>query len=352
MGIVMTFRARIALCLLFGLRGELAVHAQAPLPPPVPPLAQGGALPVPVTPPALGQTLPPPVVPSALPSLPAVPPVTSAVRDASSIQKSALTVPLLIRQLLDGKLTPEKAWESGVLTQEDLFYIFEKYIDDWGGLQGKRDAELRRALMGLLVQHGAEQLKNLAAVPARVRLWIGDYYQANQNPRAVDILESILAEIKAPVKGENPLVFQTLERLAWYYRGKGEFERGAQTWLRMPNYQADVGWWTPDALLEAARLYSAMGNEGEARELYAKIPRYGHGWLTGLSLLDQASHLFERGEFEQGRELLERPVTGDRADAAKTRMLSRLGYYYYRQGDFEKARHYSQEAIHIYDATR
>ena len=321
--------------------GTAVVYAQAPLPAPIAPPGQGGALPAPIAP---AHPIPLPVPPVGAPVGGKAPNVSQKV------SQSALIVPLVMGQLLSHKLTAAQAWQNGALTLDDLFYVFEKYIDGWGGLNGQRDAAVRRALAGLLVEHGAERLKNAAALSPQLRLWLADYYQANQDVRAVALAESILAEIKSPVKGESSLVFQTVERLAWYYRDRGEYERGARMWLLMAGYHADVGWWTPDALIEAARLYAQAGQVEKAGELYARVPQYGNGWAAGLALSDQGWALIQRGKHEEARKLLRQSFAGTGANGVRPAMLLMLANSYFQTGDLSMARSLIEESIAQYNA--
>ena len=106
----------------------------------------------------------------------------------------------------------------------------------------------------------------------------------------------------------------------------------------------------PDALVGAARLYLVDGQEAKARELYAQVPQHGHGWFTGLALLDQADHLVRQNKHEEARKLLRQPVKGEGTERAQVLLKSLLGYSFYQTQNFDLAHYFLSEAVACYDA--
>lgn len=261
-------------------------------------------------------------------------------------------VPVLIEQMLNNQLTPQKAWEQKLLNVDDLLWIFTSYIDPWGSFNWKFDVGVRRGLAHLLIENGAEKLQPLEKLSPNARLWLADYYMSIADERTAPIGEGILQEIKAKVPDEDALAFQTIERIARYYAAKGEPAKGAQTWLRITDYYTDKNRFIPDALLEAAQLYMWSGEEEKANHLYDQVPQYGNGWFTGIGLIDQAEGLLRQGKHADALKLLQKAVTGQDAEQIRPAMLSNLAHSYYLIGDFAQARHYSQEAINQYNSLR
>lgn len=148
--------------------------------------------------------------------------------------------------------------------------------------------------------------------------------------------------------GDKPLVFQTVERLGWFYRDKGDDIKSAQSWLRMETMFAEPGWWVPDSLVAAARAFWRSGDKARAKVLYERVPPFGNGWLTGLTYYDQASELLTQGQHEEARRLLLLPLSGDGAEHAEVLIAGYLAYSYYRTAEWEQARRWSEETLSKY----
>lgn len=329
----------------------------------LPAWAQGN-LPAPVLPPTIGD-FPAPVQPTQpqapLPvpshSTPAIDPVpvvsappTAVVPPIASdavSKTAALTTPLLVAQWRTHKSTPQEAWDKGTLTVDNLIYILNHSIDYWGGFYWEKDVDLRRAIVALLVEHGGERLAKPETLSPFVRLWLADYYESVGDERTLPLCEGVLSEIKTPVKGEGALAFQAVERIGWYYRDKGQYEQGAQAWLRMTNYHADIGWWTPDALIEAARLWERAGENEKAANLYAKIARLptGDEIIKAVALQLQAKILIRQNHIEEARKLLQAATANPTPTASQVIALSLLGYSYYNTRNWREASRYWQQSL-------
>jgi tetratricopeptide (TPR) repeat protein len=271
---------------------------------------------------------------------------------SSISQTRQLALPGLVEQINNGALSPQQAWDDKLIDVNDLLWIFTSCIEPWGSFGGKKNVEVRRALVRLLIQHGGDKSAAPEKLPPVVRLWLADYYQSVKDEKSVALCESILSEIKMPVKGENALVFQTVERIGWYYRNVGQYEKSAQSWLRMKDYHADVGWWIPDSMVAAARQYYLGGNEAKAQELYAQVPAFGNGWLSGLAFYDQANALITKGQHTEARALLTKTVQGNRAEDVQVALWALLAYSHYVTGDFTVAQQWSKKALKQYKSLK
>jgi tetratricopeptide (TPR) repeat protein len=278
-----------------------------------------------------------------------VAPSTSGI--ASAIPETRrLYLTSLVAKMKEGALSPQKAWDEKLLDVDDLLWIHLNSIDPWGGFFWEKKLSLRRGLTKLLAENGGEKLQPMEKLPPFVRLWLADYYQSVRDEKCLELCESIISEFKEPVKGESPLLFQAIERIAWHHGLKGKHLKAAQTWERFLPLSAKVGWWTPDALLETARAYDKAGEKNKAFFLYAKVPNYGNGWITGMSYIDQASNLMYEKNHRRAREYLSRHVTGDRADEIKVAMLTMLARSHLQTGEKDKAAQYAQKALDQFKA--
>lgn len=297
-----------------------------------------------------------PAVPSGTVPIPRTLPATVGITGKTPLALAPVDmahqhIPRLIDQMLDGKLTHQSAWDEKLLSVDDLIWIFTSYIDPWGSFRWKFDVEVRRGLAKLL-GNANDKLQAPEKLPPAVRLWLADYYQSIGNEKCVTLSESILSEIKMPVKGENTLVFQTIERLGRYYAVKGQPEKAAQTWLRMQHYHADIGRWTADSILEAACQWRAAGKDEEADKLFARVQDFGNGWFTGLALWEQANTFIDKGRHNLARQLLIKPVSGEGAEQIRVANLSLLGYSYLCTHELDLARRYGQDAITQYQSLK
>ena len=126
-----------------------------------------------------------------------------------------------------------------------------------------------------------------------------------RDEKCLPLCESILKEIKVPVKDDDPLDFQTLERLARYQAETVAPEKGAQAWLRMADYYAPGAWYIPDGRLEAGRNYVAMGNRKKANELCELATKDAKDHVLGTAYWYWAQNLMHSGEHKQAQELLQ-----------------------------------------------
>ena len=259
------------------------------------------------------------------------------------------TVGAVLAKLRAHEMTPQEAWQSGALNVDDLIYLLENNVDEWGGFYWEKDVELRRDLEGLLIEHGGEKLKDTAGLSPKVRLWLADYYGSVKDARAVPLAESVLSEFKAPVSNGSALMFLALERLGWYYRDIDEPQNAAQVWLRMKEFQPADDWRIADSMIEAARMYAVAGDKSKAQELYARVPQVAKNWFTGMALYDRAYALIKADQHGEARQLLQTPLSGE-GEEVKVGLLSLLSASYLKTGQVAAAQRSAQQAIEAYAA--
>lgn len=263
---------------------------------------------------------------------------------AVGLSASAVKMPLLVTKLRAHQVTPQEAWAAGDLEVPDLIFFLES-LDRWGGFSWDKDPDLRRQMVALLVEHGQKQLEHPEQLSPAVRLWLADYYQSLGDAKCLTLCESILNEQKEPQKGENALVFQTLERMAWFYRDQGQFEKSAQSWLCVSSSIPDQGWWQPDVFVEAAKMYEQAGEVEKAEQTYAKAPIVHIAWPDGVTVTNHAQLLIKLGRYKEARRLLSQGMSGPDTEGINPIILECLGDSYYFAGDLAQAASYARQAI-------
>lgn len=219
------------------------------------------------------------------------------------LNSSAIKMPPLVVKLRARELTPEQAWDAGDLGVPDLIYFLES-LDKWGGFFWDKDPDLRRQMVALLVEHGQKQLEQPEQLSPVVRLWLADYYQSIGDAKCLTLCESILQEQKEPQKGENVLVFQTLERMAWFYRAQGQFEKAAQAWTKLLTYVPDKTWMSTDAIWQAGRFLFMSGHKEKANQLFDQVEKMDDGFYKGMVYFDKASNLIDDNDPTSARNFL------------------------------------------------
>jgi tetratricopeptide (TPR) repeat protein len=267
-----------------------------------------------------------------------------------------LLTTVVLPQMLAGKLSPDQAWKDGDLTLDGVLTLLEKHIDPWGSIAGKPAVNLRRGLVHLLVAHGSNRLKDLSKVPPRVRLWLADYYGHYGDAKVITLADSIVKEMKLPadgdspyVPGENSLLYQTVERVAWYYTGLGDFKRASETWLTVEKLHAKTGWWNAFAVLQAARAAKLSGEEAKSQELYLRSMTFKNALVSSAALNDLAQPFIQKSLWDEARKWLEKPVEGEGVQRARVMLWSQLGFVHYQQSNRKQARDYSEKSIAAYE---
>ena len=264
------------------------------------------------------------------------------------IGAAAVDGPAIIAKLRAGEVTADAAWQSGELKLDDVLYLLGHYFDPWGGVEWQNVDAVRLSLAKLVVEHAPEKLNQPDELALRARLWLGDYLQKAGDERAIALLESVLSEFKEAKADQDPAVFQAAQRLGKYYSGKGEFEKAAQTWLRVVPLHDAKDWRVPDAIIEAARLYAQSGQDEKAQGLYTKALNSGDSWISGMVMIDQSRRSMSLDKVEEARAWLQKPLEGKRADEAKIFLFLESGKNYALAGEQDKAKDYLTKSLTIY----
>jgi hypothetical protein len=265
----------------------------------------------------------------------------------------ALTTPLVMKQLLRGSLSVDEAWQRGLLKVDNLFYIFSNYIDPWGTFEGKPAVELRHELAGLLVRYGADRLKDLKKIPPQVRLWIADYYQSVSDERAVNLAESVLTELEGtPILDENPLEFQLLERIAWYYHGIGDYKKEGQIWARVNARSKEHTWQKYDALFqEIASRYHADPSDDSNLEFLKRSLQNSDDFMVQSALSAVVTMMLTQGRIDQALKLLNTNSISDNPHSATRVLASGLkGKVALLQGETDLAKTIWQETTDMIES--
>jgi len=269
-----------------------------------------------------------PVTPAGVAPSPVLPATPAAV-DQRSV--------LYLTRLQAGDHAPEvREWLRG-LPMAQVISLLEK--TPWR----KDDHAVCDALVQtLLTTHHlnpakADDLSPLCAL--RVAQSLG----AQGDRRCEPVFERLLDQ----QRDNEALAVPAVLAFAEYYRFVGDYAKSAETFLRAEDY-TDEKPTVANCTVEAARAYMQAGNDAEAERLYAEVPKYGYGWATGAAVLDWAGLLTRKGQHEEAREVLRRPVTGRYSDQIRVALLQYLGYSFYLAGDFGAAQAYSRQAIAQY----
>ena len=257
-----------------------------------------------------------------------------------------------LSQIRADGLTPEAAWQSGALNYGNVVDFFQNSTGAWIIHQRETDGGLHHRLLALLLKHEADRLQTPASVPVGLRLWLADYYQSRGDERCLRWAESVLSESRGPDESQNPLMFSAVERIAWFYGDRGQHQQCAQTWLRLSDYCGGKGWWQADMWIMAARSLEQIGQNSKARELRARVPSVGDGWLSGLARYDEAQNLMNQSQHESARRLLQLPLEGTGAPNAQVGLLSLLAESYLQTGEFERAESAAQSALETYQGLK
>ncbi len=269
--------------------------------------------------------------------VPAPAPVAMAPADGLEVDASVAGGAAVWEAMQKGKLSPEDAWQQGVLDAATVQAGLSK------GLAGGEDdaaKRLRVSLGGLLVRHAPDVVKGALKQPKSVQLALADFYASQNDEKAAPLYEAVLKQTQAPY-GQG-LVLCALGEF-WAGRKQPQkaqdvFERGRQVLTgSYPHFAGEM-------LIRAARAWAGCGNQEKASLLYARVAKEGDGWMTGMALWDQGTALLNKGDYQQARVLLQRPVTGEKADQIKVALTSSLAFSYYTTGDFAQARRLCTDA--------
>ncbi len=256
-------------------------------------------------------------------------------------------------ELLAAGRNSDELWASGEWKSSDVVWALENILTDDGLLRGRPNEgqQVREALASLLAQHGGELVseEKWRALPIKARLWLGDYYRRQDDDKAVAMLESVLGQAETE-KIPSAMMFVAFESLGWFYQDRKQYDKAAQTWLRLPELTPNTSWMTADANWQALSNYIRAGKNDKARAMFPLVNDANSPLFTGLSQLWLSTPLVEAGQYEKARELLQTPLKdGDKVEIVRIARMSRLAYTYYKEGDFEKTREAVEAAVARYE---
>ena len=242
--------------------------------------------------------------------------------------------------VLQGAVDARELWQSGQLSLASVVALLEQ-----PPLSAPTPAQVgaRGVLLSLLVEHGETLWMSGEAksgLTARLRAEVGDALIERQDRRGIALWQQLVEEAQGQEKASR------LYRLSAAHAGLGELGKaGADLEAAVPLLSKAQPQWAASTLIEAARLYDQAQQTNKANALYARVSKYGDGWLSGMVIYDQADVLMKQGQYEAERRLLKTPVTGPGAEEIKVALLSKLGYSYYRTGEWELAKKYCNATI-------
>ena len=260
----------------------------------------------------------------------------------SAVNIGAAVIPGIMDALLQQHKTPQQLWDDGRLTAALLPDVLNQQP-----LGRTENQQAAHQLCALLVKQLPQELDDPLALPPRTRLRLAQYFKSIKDARAVTFYEAILSLIKAPREAGVREVFE----LSDYYTETGDWEKAAETRLRMKDYTT-AETYLANANVEAARMYVQHGQEEKAQPLYERAQKSSYGWAAGMAIYDQGIQLIGQGKYKEAIEVLSKPIKGQYADQVRVGILSTLGYAYLMEGDIESARRVSQEAVDAYKESK
>lgn len=242
-------------------------------------------------------------------------------------------------------------WASGGWKTEDVVWALENIITENGILKGrpKEGVKVQESLAELLAQHGGAAIEgeNWRALPLKVQLWLGNYYRTQNDEKAVAILENVLDNAEK-IEGSTTL-FYAIERLAWFYRDRGQNEKGAQTWERASTLLPAYSWWQADAQIGAARLLEAQGKPEAALKLYAQAARSSSAVFASGAILGGYGKELKSDPIAAEEQLLqlEKEV---KVPEARLAIRSLLAWARYKAGDWSTFLLQSEQVLAQYES--
>ena len=218
-----------------------------------------------------------------------------------------------LNKIAEGQLTIDAAWEQGLLSAPKVIEALEwrqRLTDD------ERSGDIKVALAGSLVRLAPETVAKPEQLNARVRLLLCRYYSDIGDARAVPLCEALIAEklegreVKMPSRAKSEpddqsFWLRSIIALAQYYEKVEQWQTAAKTWERGLGFWQDVDWFQAGVRIDAARVYTTLGQDAKARAIYEQVPQFGQLWFTGLAIYDQSSRLIRDGRIAAGRTMLD-----------------------------------------------
>jgi len=199
--------------------------------------------------------------------------------------------------LQKGKMTPEEAWQKGLL---DVQAVQAGLSQGLAGGEDDNSRKLRLALGGVLVQHAPEVVKDTLKLTRQVQFALADYYASIGDERAAPLYEAVLKQTDQ--LREQGLVILQLGNF-WTQQGQPQkaqdtYERGRKALTGKDPYFAG------EMVIMAARAWARNGDSEKARLLYAQVEREGDPWMRGMATEDQSLGLQMQNRLAEAIQLL------------------------------------------------
>jgi len=283
----------------------------------------------------------------ALPGTVLIAPLSTSAQQPSSmspINIHAVALTGFVTQWREGKATMEELFKNNPLTPQDALLMLSSpgILTSW-----KLDMPLRQKLMEWLQQNAPDLLKTPASLPMPTQLALAEYYTNHRDARAEKIYHDLLQQqFPSGVWWHKILVMNCL---AEHYGVMGEYLKAAETKLQIGQLTHDEIW-LGNIKVEAARFYTQAGEMEKAQALYKQAEKSTYGWAAGVAMYDQGRELISEEKYDEAIKVLSAPVKGMYADQVKIGLITLQGYAYYRQGKFNLAKQYCQQALDQYNA--
>lgn len=237
----------------------------------------------------------------------------------------AATSASIAESIKSGTVSPAAAYANGALTMDEAIEMLAR--------MGQADEH--QGMAALVIVHGADRLQKPGALPLKARLWLGDALATMGDDRALQMLESVLAELQPPVKGFSSqwLLWNAIERLALFHSVKKQHQKAAQTWLRLEPLLGEPNWIAPASLLSAA--LALGGQQAQSRALLLRVPSFGVAWLSGLARFDAPRARKVAAQIIQARASWNE---AGGVGAARANQLALWSYAHRLAGDWKAAR--------------
>ena len=260
------------------------------------------------------------------------------------VDAQAIKLPALIAKLRARAITPQAAWEAGEMNADDVFSLLQS-LDAWGGFGWEKDIDLRRQIVAVLVNNAPKRTEGAAKLSPVARLWLADYYGSIGDERCLSLADGILAEFKQPKVGSDTeaLVFQALERQAWFYRDGRQYEAAAKKWASIPTVVSNTQWMIPDGIWQAGRMYLWGGKPEQAEPYFAQVEAQENKFFVTMVTYDKVGALMNAGKNEEAVQLAKQTLQISKAPLDRAINLLMLGQALYASGDFAGAQAAAQE---------
>lgn len=254
----------------------------------------------------------------------------------------------VLKKMRDEKISAPQAFADKLLTKDVLlFALGEEDLLDPGDAKWNGAPETM-AWSQLAVEQFPELLENPDALSPVAQLKIARWLLSQKDARGVALAENIL-KTKGREKADLEHISSALYLLSGYYQENGENEKAIATLLRIEDFSQD-----PKAV--AGQVYSALGialqagDKAKTQQLLDKLIAYKNAQYIGYAYMMLANQLFQNGQTEEARALLQKPIAGEGAAIVRVQMDSQLMQSYFERGEWDAARQWAKTVVERYNA--